>query len=320
MVSIIIPVYNSEKHLSRCIESVLCQSDSNFEVLLINDGSWDNSGKICEQFALNDFRIRVFHKTNGGASSARNVGLENAVGDFICFIDSDDIVPLNYLEAMLLNEGEDLSICTISYNTDTEYKLPLRNISGNVYDMKRDLNYLLLHMAVCSPCCKMFRRSIIANSNLRFDENVSSGEDMLFVYDYFAAGLKKLKTVSSTVYEYNVLPFSLSHQIVPFDTSLYIIDKIVEKTKAIEKTYFCDCSDVKNELLCTQINNILKYIKLEVSFVKRFGFYRILLSYPPLKELLLEKEYILTRKGQESVFKRLLIMCGLSFYSLFYQN
>ena len=89
-ISVIIPVYNAEKCLHRCIDSILLQTYIDFELLLIDDGSTDSSGIICDGYATQDSRIRVFHKSNGGVSSARNLGLDNALGEWVCFIDSDD--------------------------------------------------------------------------------------------------------------------------------------------------------------------------------------------------------------------------------------
>ena len=89
-ISVIVPVYNTEKYLKRCIDSILAQSYSDFELLLIDDGSTDASPAICDEYATNDSRVRVFHKPNGGVSSARNLGLDNARGEWIAFVDSDD--------------------------------------------------------------------------------------------------------------------------------------------------------------------------------------------------------------------------------------
>ena len=90
MISVIVPVYNAEKYLHRCVDSILTQTFDNFELLLINDGSNDNSGVICDEYALKDSRVRVFHKENGGVSSARNLGLDNSKGEWIAFCDADD--------------------------------------------------------------------------------------------------------------------------------------------------------------------------------------------------------------------------------------
>ena len=96
-VSVIVPVYNTEKYLEECIQSVLNQSFTDFELLLIDDGSTDQSGLICDKYAKKDNRIRVFHKINGGVSSARNLGLDNAKGEWITFVDSDDCLKPDYL-------------------------------------------------------------------------------------------------------------------------------------------------------------------------------------------------------------------------------
>ena len=92
MITVIVPIYNSSSFLDKCISSVLSQSYADFELLLINDGSTDNSGEICDSYAQKDSRVRVIHKINGGVSSARNIGLDEAKGEWITFVDSDDWV------------------------------------------------------------------------------------------------------------------------------------------------------------------------------------------------------------------------------------
>lgn len=114
-VSVIIPVYNAEKYLRKCLDSVLAQSFADFEVLLINDGSTDGSGKICDDYAQKDARVKVFHKENGGVSSARNLGLDNATGDWIVFVDSDDYVEKNYFEVINNNLSQEIDVLVFSY-------------------------------------------------------------------------------------------------------------------------------------------------------------------------------------------------------------
>lgn len=113
-ISVIVPVYNVEKELPRCIESLLTQTYSNFELLLINDGSSDGSPEIMEKYAEKDLRIRTLHKKNGGVSSARNRGLEQAKGEYVCFVDADDAVAPQYMEWLYLalrQSGEAVAIC-----------------------------------------------------------------------------------------------------------------------------------------------------------------------------------------------------------------
>ena len=109
-ISVIIPVYNAEKYLYRCIDSVLAQTYQDFELLLIDDGSKDSSGAICDEYAAKDARVRVFHKENGGVSSARNVGLDHARGEWITFVDADDWISMDWLKEMMTHSDSDLVI------------------------------------------------------------------------------------------------------------------------------------------------------------------------------------------------------------------
>ena len=134
LISIIVPVYNTEKYLDRCIQSILSQTYTNFELLLIDDGSTDSSGAICDSYAEQDSRVRVFHKPNGGVSSARNMGLDNALGEWIIFCDSDDWIDAEMYEQMYnaaIQNKVDMVCCgllvehnnkkdTLSYNNSYE--------------------------------------------------------------------------------------------------------------------------------------------------------------------------------------------------------
>ena len=119
LISIVVPVYNAEKYLEDCVSSILAQTYTNIEVLLVDDGSTDGSGAICDAFAEKDNRVRVLHKPNGGAPSARNVGMDVAEGEFIGFVDSDDTIDANMYECMhkRINEtGADIAVCGFKYN------------------------------------------------------------------------------------------------------------------------------------------------------------------------------------------------------------
>ena len=118
-ISIIVPIYKTEQYLQRCIDSILAQTFTNFELLLIEDGSPDNSGKICDKYALKDSRIKVYHKENGGVSSARNLGLDHATGEWITFCDSDDWVNKDWLELFILNSNTDMVIQSYYVSTIT---------------------------------------------------------------------------------------------------------------------------------------------------------------------------------------------------------
>ena len=127
VISIIVPVYNAEKYLHRCIDSILSQTFTDFELLLIDDGSTDSSSIICDDYLREDSRVRVFHKKNGGVSSARNMGLDNAKGKWITFVDSDDFISSNFCEILLDNENEDLVICSFETFGNIKEKCKLKD-------------------------------------------------------------------------------------------------------------------------------------------------------------------------------------------------
>ena len=123
-ISVIVPVYNVEKYLRKCIESILNQTFREFELILVDDGSTDSSGKICDEYALKDSRIKVIHKENGGASSARNAGLDVAKGEYIGFVDSDDWIEMDMygeLYRLIKENNTDISVCGI--NNIKRYKI-----------------------------------------------------------------------------------------------------------------------------------------------------------------------------------------------------
>lgn len=130
LVSIIIPVYNVEKYVEKCIQSLCKQTYNNIEILLVDDGSTDSSGEICEFYANKDSRIKVFHKENGGQGSARNLALDNAKGNYICFLDSDDSVKEDYVEFLynlLIERNLDISICNYEIYDENNRFLKKRN-------------------------------------------------------------------------------------------------------------------------------------------------------------------------------------------------
>lgn len=187
LISVVIPVYNVEDYLSRCINSILQQSYTNIEVILIDDGSIDSSGDICDKFAAIDKRIKVYHKTNGGVSSARNLGIEKAAGDYICFVDSDDWVDIDYFEqVILLLESKKPIFLKNNYVVDdgagnviNKYK------KSNVlyYDAEQDLYEMAngCHYG-WEPFASFYEAT--ACKKVKFNTEIVFGEDLLFRYEF----------------------------------------------------------------------------------------------------------------------------------------
>lgn len=185
-VSIIVPVYKAQATLPRCIDSILSQSFKDWELLLIDDGSTDDSGEICDEYARHDNRIQVFHKQNGGVSSARNYGLDRAKGEWVTFIDSDDWIELNYLShdySKLSKNETDLILMPFkkfTRDTDKESEKKIKNIALEI--PKKNFTFKD-YFEVCSVVCgKIFRRKAIGN--LRFNQDFKLGEDTLFFLQF----------------------------------------------------------------------------------------------------------------------------------------
>lgn len=205
-ISIIVPIYNAEKYLHRCINSILKQTYANYELLLIDDGSTDSSSSICSEFALRDERIIFFHKSNGGVSTARNIGLKNAIGDFIVFVDADDWVEELYLENLYKtykNSKEEVDL-VMGYatrhenNKEEKEHYPCCEVSNSDLSNLFLYNDLIWHT---SPWGKLYKRLIITNNNLCFDKDMHIGEDAIFLFSYILK-CRKIKIINSNDYHY----------------------------------------------------------------------------------------------------------------------
>lgn len=196
-ISIIVPVYNAEPYLIRCIDSILSQTFTDFELLLVDDGSTDNSGKICNEYVAKDNRIWVYHKKNGGASSARNLGIEESKGEYICFVDSDDWVEDKYLSDFLLEQFKNEKLLVIQTCIYYEYLIePHRsdwhsiNYNNSFYFGPDIVNALSLSDFFVSadggPVGKLFQKKIIDKYNIRFSDNISAYEDVIFCLKYIS--------------------------------------------------------------------------------------------------------------------------------------
>lgn len=192
IISVIVPIYNVEKYINRCIKSLINQTLKDIEIILVDDGSPDACPHICDQWATIDQRIKVIHKENGGASSARNIGIENASGKYIAFVDSDDYVELNMYENMIkINDRYDCDIVMCDcYKEKNEIKeIYTHNIRGGYYDKEMLYNEyfhcLLMTESVDYPptisnwVC-LFKSELLLQNKIRYAENIRFSEDLLF--------------------------------------------------------------------------------------------------------------------------------------------
>lgn len=202
-VSFIIPVYNAEKYLEECIKSILNQTIQDWELLLINDGSPDKSGYICDEYAKHDSRIRVFHKKNGGVSSARNLALKYVTGAWVSFIDSDDVISSVYIERCLdaiTNDDIDIVQTGMARHTsELNKKNGVETTPLNVAD------YIATNKYKTTVCGGIIRSSIFFENNIEFDETLKLGEDQKCIFSCMALS-KKILRVPDKLYYYRPNP------------------------------------------------------------------------------------------------------------------
>lgn len=187
--SVIVPVYNAEKTLHRCVDSILKQNFHDMELILVNDGSEDKSLEICNYYQVNDLRVKVINKTNGGVSTARNAGLDIAIGDYILFVDSDDYVCGNYFEILeLLSKEFQYDFLSFSYalikGNNVNYIISEEVKSNSSEECVKYFSEMIYNKTINSPWSKCYLRRIIETENIRFDKNLYIGEDETFNLQY----------------------------------------------------------------------------------------------------------------------------------------
>lgn len=271
LISIIIPVYKAESTIHRCVNSILSQTFNDFELILVDDGSPDNSGAICDECALKDSRVHVIHKSNGGASSARNAGLDIMKGEYVTFIDSDDYVLDRYIEH-LRSVDADLVIGGFK-----DMPKPNGNIiccPNAVYDkysigdfLSQEINSILFK----SPCSKLFNVKIIQKSNLRFDINIHFGEDSVFMLQYLCL-CESLATVDFPDYMYYIP--SVNKYFISYNSYKYIVRKKVYEYKKLQETK----NMVGGTYLATELHDLTSRLFIN-EFSHKFTFHDYKLFY-----------------------------------------
>ena len=219
-ISVIVPVYKVEKYLPECIESVLAQTFPDFEMILVDDGSPDNSGAICDDYAARDPRIRVFHKENGGVSSARNLGLDHARGEWIAFVDSDDTVGEKYLEH-LWGDGPaagTLIFSGLTYLDEKGRETRRLQFAAGTRPVREAFREEQLYR--CGyPFSKLYDARVVARERLRFDPEISMAEDMILMADYLRFASSVVFRADSSDYRYWFRSGSLSKRYEAFENA-----------------------------------------------------------------------------------------------------
>ncbi len=187
LISIIVPIYNTEKYLHNCIDSIIRQTYMEIEIILINDGSTDNSGNICDEYAKKDKRIRVFHNANGGLSNARNFGVQKSNGEYVTFVDSDDSIESDFVETLVFlckKHGADIVQCNRCYNNENKgVESDVESVYSNI-----EAQYLLFgkdYIPTVNSTCKLINRKIF--DDIKFEEGrIHEDEIIIHRMLYFA--------------------------------------------------------------------------------------------------------------------------------------
>lgn len=314
-ISVIIPVYNAEKFLHKCLESVLNQTYKDYEIILVNDGSKDNSGAICDEYAEKYDFIRAIHKENGGASSARNYGMKLAQGEYINFVDADDWMELDMYEKLVnaAGDGVDLVMCNCKrpdgnggYN-EFNYNLPF-----GYYDREKILEcvYPCLVMQehmdfnpLISPCGKLYKRSLFIDNDIYFDEELKFCEDELFsaIVSEKMQSFYYLNNEHLYIYYYN--PNSSVTSFNAKKWGVYI--DLYEKTR----DRFADNKDYD---FSRQLDLLIIYLALNAAAnyrVSKLGFFKIksevkkIFGHPYVRNAFKGLEYPVLPKRQRLVMK-----------------
>lgn len=311
LVSIIVPVYNTEKYLNRCIQSIQNQTYENLEIILIDDGSTDSSGKICDEFAKKDDRIIVIHKPNGGVSSARNKGLDIAKGEYITFVDSDDYIENNtYQNVVNIFQTYDVDIVNFQCIMELNYrKKSMTKSRYGLIDYSKDktqiLDMFLERHEQFYLWCTVFKRSTI--KQIRFVEDLKFGEDCYFSFNSILNS-NRMYIMNKAFYHYccnedsSTRKFNHNKWVIKIENYyriwLLIYNRIVElnlniyKKTCVNYIYITTINLLK-ELACNvDYSNYKMFVNhlLEENFYKEFEKVDVL-NKKKLKEVLITRKY-----------------------------
>lgn len=284
-VSVIVPVYKVEKYLDRCVRSILEQTYTNLELILVNDGSPDNCPKMCDEWAKRDHRVKVIHKQNKGVSEARNDGIKNAKGDYLLFVDSDDYVDEN------LSEFLDKAVktnCDVCYSKvfgfiDNKYKDKIINVSSS------EVKYFIKKKYPISCWGRLFKRDFIISNNLYFGNTINA-EDLEWSSRIYCL-VKKIAVINSSFYHYKQTEESASKSFRYNNFESFYLN-VVEIYRIADKSTL---NSTARKVLKANASGLLYY--LTIRFGRFIGeesdYYRLMESNPKVFIKPLENKYFI---------------------------
>lgn len=269
-VSVVVPVYNSGIYLRECIESVLNQTYQNIELILVNDGSKDDSGIICQSYSSNN-KVKYIYQQNQGVSVARQNGVDHSTGEWILFVDSDDTIPLDSIERMI-NISSDVDIIAGATDRDSRHKLLPDIIGPEEY-----IELLYSENFGPSPVCKLFKRTLFTNGTIRQFKQFASGEDLLMNLSIAVSNKKDVRICKESVYCYRMNESSATHSFrytydyceqYFFAKEMIIKDLFsIDKTKALgirQKIRFFYLALASSNYCVERENNFVRALLLDI--------------------------------------------------------
>ena len=292
LVSIIVPVYGVEAYLPECISSLQNQTYDNIEIILVDDESPDQCGEICDSYSKSDGRVKVIHKKNGGAASARNMGLDVAKGEFICFVDSDDIVLPEYIQELYRNislHDADIAVCGFEKFSKSKKGEYLKLEDAGLYNRDKYLLEFLKNWTCSLLWNKIFRRKVIGC--LRMEEGHRI-DDEFFTYQV-VLNSNKIVVFQEVLYQYRIRKSGVMRNINAYETKLmmdrieYMAQRYVNiQTKApkLKEAFFLDLLDsytrywggsgkypeIKRKIRCWSKDNMVTILQSKIPFKKKF--------------------------------------------------
>lgn len=311
LISIIVPIYNVENYLEKCLCSICNQSYSNLEILLIDDGSNDRSAEICDEYTIKDRRIRVIHQENKGEAGARNKGLYEAKGEYIGFVDSDDYIEPTMFEElfMMLNSYEaDIAACSYVYENEKKEIINKCCMNEAIWRGQDSLLWFFRFKIIGGVCNKLLKKSIIDNFKLKFDISIKHGPDLNFLGKYLVCSTKGGVSTNKCLYHYvqhknsicNIMNTKqqFNYSYLTTITAIELLEPYVDKNnKELINAY-------QVILTCRHMDVLLQMIKLKH---EDKGLYKKLRDY-----IILNQKICIKSKDISWKLKILMILLGIN--------
>lgn len=273
-ISIIVPVYNAEAYIKDCVISILAQSFIDFELILVDDGSKDDSLPLCISLSKTDSRIKVVAKDNGGVSSARNQGLSVATGEFVTFIDSDDFVDQNYCSSLLNFMTDEVGMVVLGvqkYNPDGKTSPITHRLNSGLYSFE-DFSKIVIDdggmsgFTLHSSCAVLFKTELIRRANVRFNENIKFNEDGLFCCEYFLTSNQSVYVDYANCVYYYRTNFSSATKSADLDNFAY--RQMMEEIQLVLSKYIeiLPNAKIKEQLLT---RSVAKAVEIMIHLAQR---------------------------------------------------